>query len=488
MKHAILIMAHKEFEHLYHLIEYFDKNCYVFIHIDTKSEFTDKEMEKLKALAQVKAVYRKFSIHWGGFSILRCEMFMLRDAMSQCDAEYFHPISGQDYPVCPLGQFLDFFEKNKGVNFIQYVHLPHPRWERNTFTRFRYFYIYDWIKNGKKSYQLVKKLIDFQRKYSIKRRIPDFFNHLYGNSQWFSINRKAVTDLTEYTDKHPALYRRMWMTFAPEESYIATVLVNLTNGKGIVPNNYRFIRWKYENGSSPANLCIKHFRLLTERQYLFARKFETPHKDELIKAIDRYLIYGQQEIQIMHNGGWKYNGFRKYKYEEQFTNAVMHINKYAVIESVLDMGCGSGAYVAALRECGLATAGYDANPYTEELSKHLLKEDDVPCGQADLTNDLEIESSFDLVICKDVLPYIPENMESKAIKNLSRLSSKYILTSWYTTDENTEENVRCRQEKEVIELFSHYGFRLNTVLSAQVREIMKKGICNLYYLFEKENV
>lgn len=488
MKHAILIMAHKEFGHLYHLVEYFDKNCDVFIHIDVKSEFTDTEVEKLKALAQVKAVYRKFSVHWGGFSILRCEMFMLRDAMAQCDAEYFHLISGQDYPVRPLEHFFEFFEKNNGFNFIQYVHLPHPRWERNTFTRFRYFYIYDWIKNGKKSYGLVKKLVDLQKRFSIKRRIPDFFNHLYGNSQWFSINRNAVMGLIEYTDKHPALYRRMRMTFAPEESYVATVLVNLENGKNIIPNNYRFIRWKYENGSSPANLCDKHFHLLMEKPYLFARKFESPYCKQLVKMIDKYLINGQQEIHVTDNGGWVYDGFLKYTYEEQFVDAVMHIEKYTKIDAVLDMGCGSGAYVAALRERGIAVVGYDANPYTEKLSGYLLKENDELCGQADLTDDLEIESGFDLVICKDVLPYIPDGLEMKAIENLAKLSSKYILISWYTNEENVEGHIRCRQEEDVIELFEHYGFCINAVLSAQIREIMKKGNSNLYYLFENKNV
>ena len=62
------------------------------------------------------------------------------------------------------------------------------------------------------------------------------------------------------------------MTFAPEECYVATVLVNLMDKEDIVPWNHRFIRWKHENGNRPANLGCEHFRYLLEDEYLFARK------------------------------------------------------------------------------------------------------------------------------------------------------------------------------------------------------------------------
>ena len=65
-------------------------------------------MACLCEMPQVAGVYRKYSVHWGGFSILRCELFLLKEAINNCDAEYFHLISGQDYPIKPLSSFLDF--------------------------------------------------------------------------------------------------------------------------------------------------------------------------------------------------------------------------------------------------------------------------------------------------------------------------------------------------------------------------------------------
>ena len=109
MKHAILIMAHKHFDHLKHLIEYFSRDCFVFVHVDKRSLFKREEIETLQSFPQVVKVYRKFAVHWGGFSILKCEKFLLKESYRLCDATYFHLISGQDYPIKPLSFFLNFF-------------------------------------------------------------------------------------------------------------------------------------------------------------------------------------------------------------------------------------------------------------------------------------------------------------------------------------------------------------------------------------------
>lgn len=65
----------------------------------------------------------------------------------------------------------------------------------------------------------------------------------------------------------------------------------------------------------------------------------------------------------------------------------------------------------------------------------LQPEGENPCGVADLTSELDIKTSYELVVCKDVLPYIPQTLENKAIKNLTRLSSRFILLSWNIPNE-----------------------------------------------------
>ena len=124
MIQGILIIAHKNFIQLYHLIEYFSSECYVFIHIDKKAKFLDFELQKLRELPQVKGIYQKYSVHWAGFSILKCELYLLGKAMKYPEIGYFHLLSGQDYPIKPLKDFISFFSSYcfiKNLSFTLFI-------------------------------------------------------------------------------------------------------------------------------------------------------------------------------------------------------------------------------------------------------------------------------------------------------------------------------------------------------------------------------
>ena len=65
MKHAIIILAHKDIPLLCRIIRYFEKDCYVFVHLDKKARVTDIELNKILELKNVKILTRKYSVHWG---------------------------------------------------------------------------------------------------------------------------------------------------------------------------------------------------------------------------------------------------------------------------------------------------------------------------------------------------------------------------------------------------------------------------------------
>lgn len=476
MKHAILILAHKNIGQLCRLAEYFKHDCDVFIHIDRKQTIKSIEKERILGLKQVKFISQEYDVNWGGTSVLESEMHLLRLSIHYSDANYFHLISGQDYPTRPLEYFLDFFKRNIGKEFISYLHLPHPNWQDNTFQRLQYYYPYDYSSKQKNPRQWVREQVRLQQKRGIKRPIPDEFDHLYGSSQWFSITRDASIALLDYTDHSPSLYRKMWMTFAPEECYVATVLVNLMGKKNIISWNHRFIRWQYENGNRPANLGNEHFRYLLENEYVFARKMELPISNQLLDRIDKYL-HKDNRIELDSTGGWIYNGFLKYKYDTRFAEYVMQMWHRTEAKFGLDMGCGAGLYVAKWRDCGLSFAGYDANPHTTELSSMLLPDDDLPCEVADLTKELEIEDKFDIVVCKDVLPYIPTELEDVAIRNLTKLSGRFIILSWDVPEEKRELPHRDISEETLLGLMKKEKFEKEKYMTTDLRVLLNRKNC-----------
>lgn len=120
--------------------------------------------------------------------MLKCEMFLLKRAINKCNANYIHLISGEDYPIKPLDTFLSTFEQAMGINFLSYIHLPHPKWQNNTYERFEYYYPFDFFHDRTKSRQAAEKWRDFQKKWHIRRSIPHYFDHLYTAKVYVSIS------------------------------------------------------------------------------------------------------------------------------------------------------------------------------------------------------------------------------------------------------------------------------------------------------------
>lgn len=289
MKHAILILAHKEFQLLKHLVRYFSRDCYVFIHIDKKSRITRTEAESLKVYPQVCGIYREYDVHWGGFSMLEAELSLLNHALSECDADYFHLISGQDYPIKPLSYFLKFFEERRGVSFIGYDSTPVHRWSMRAQWRYLFFLPYDRVDARSHEKTKIQKWINQQLKCRFTRPLPTQFPNLYKGSQWFSIIRTDAMLLDNYTYYSPSFFERLKYTFAPEETYVTTILANISIAR-VENNNLRFIRWCKENGSNPSILGPEHFSSINESDALFARKMASPISNMLISQIDCFII------------------------------------------------------------------------------------------------------------------------------------------------------------------------------------------------------
>lgn len=457
MKHAILILAHKDLEQLKHLIEYFREDCYIYIHIDKKASINKKEQIVLENLPQIRAIYRKYSVHWGGFSMLKAELYLLKKSINDCDADYFHLISAQDYPIKPLNKFLRFFENNKGKEFIRYAHIPNSHWDHYSYSRFKYYYPYDFInKETTHAIAICKKIIKWQDKMGIKRRVPDQFDNMFGSTQWFSITREAVSVALTYTRKSPSFYRRAHWTFASEEYYLATILLNNMPQAKFIPTDLRYIHWRFENGNNPANLDMKHFRKLAEdNPFLFARKFDTKYSSPLRDAIDTFLINEPEKI-ITPEGGWVYNGFSQYSFNRSLAQTIATVCRSLNVESVVDVGCGAGFYVAALRELGIPAMGFDVNPYTPTLSALLLPEGDTPCEVADILDEsIEIDTPFDMAICLCLLSSIPCNKHPALLRNISMITGKYLIVA---------EDYKSQEEFIIIfdsykELLSEHGFK-----------------------------
>ena len=288
MRHAFLILAYNEFWLLKKLIAFLsNQSCDIYLNIDKKTDISKADLDDLQSNMCIRRITRH-TIHWGGRNMLNCEIEMLKFALFENRADYFHLLSGQDYPIRPLSAFLAFFEKERGKNFLYCKKGSFKKIWRQLF----FFQPLDWYDaRGKWGDRITLGLCEVQMKLGLFRSVSCLPMNIYVGSQWFSLTKKACDFIVSYTAEHKSFYRRLKNTFVPDEIYINTILMNYFHEEEIVStDNLRYIRWYEENGNNPSNLGMEHFAILASRHEFFARKMTLRYGLELVKNIDKYLL------------------------------------------------------------------------------------------------------------------------------------------------------------------------------------------------------
>jgi 2-polyprenyl-3-methyl-5-hydroxy-6-metoxy-1,4-benzoquinol methylase len=124
------------------------------------------------------------------------------------------------------------------------------------------------------------------------------------------------------------------------------------------------------------------------------------------------------------------------------------------VRRILDAGCGIGLLQKPFKEF-LPRAGYSGL----EASEYLCSRFGWTFGSI---VDFTARAPYDLVICYDVLQYLPDAQAARAIVNLSRLSRGAVYVSALTTEDWRENCDRSRTDRDVhLRAGAWYRRRLN---------------------------
>ncbi|MDI1256464.1 MAG: beta-1,6-N-acetylglucosaminyltransferase [Flavobacterium sp.] len=292
MQQAILITAYKNFDHLEAIIRFFDGDFKLYIHIDRKSKMDATRLETFKNYQNVALVSTKYNVNWGGFYHLKAILHLSREALKDKNNQYFHLISGHDFPTKSLSAFQLFFQENHQTNYLEYFKIPKQEWldrgiDNGGLERIDYFHL-NGVLNVRKSdklYAYSKRFLRWQQQLGFKRKLPAKMPPLYSGSTWWSLNREALDYVDVYSKIHKNILNRFKYTFCSEEFYFQTLLVNSDFAPTIVNDNLRHIEWTMRNGNSPANLDATDYEKLIASNAFFARKFEYPVSVSLLDKI-----------------------------------------------------------------------------------------------------------------------------------------------------------------------------------------------------------
>ena len=280
MRQGILITAYRDIPMLEKLVTYFDEDFEMFIHIDKRCR------EKLAALEgnEHLHLFRAYAVEWGDYKHLLAIVMLMKEAYRHTDLEYFHLITGSDYPCLSLDSFKAFCKEHRNDNYLEHFPLPHADWgAEGGLNRVQYW----WLRpNSTRSCGawLTRKLVNLQRRLGIKRRFPYFGGKLYGGGTYWSVSREAVGQALDYIDRHPDYLRRFRMTSIAEE----ICLPSLWAGIGMpMHNDYKRYIDGGADGGNPQTLTEKDYDNIVNSGALFARKMASGVSDKLIELLDK---------------------------------------------------------------------------------------------------------------------------------------------------------------------------------------------------------
>ena len=295
MRHAILITTHDNVEISKNLLSlYDDKNIDFYFLIDNKAKSYNEEV--LKDICKKSSVYfvPKINIYWGSFSQIQAEYILLENAVKK-SYDYYHLISGCDIPLYTKNEFFDFFEQNKGKEFVEYS--PKEIAEKNKVQdRVKYYYVF--MESVREKSAIKRKPKTFLREFFLKLQKLLKIDRTKGKefqygSNWFDI----TDDFAKYVLKNkPWVIKHFKKTCCADELFLQTLLFNspfysnnyyCLNEKNRILQRNRYTDWT--RGQPYTFKKEDYNEIINIKESLFIRKFNYKNDAEIVNKLFDWL-------------------------------------------------------------------------------------------------------------------------------------------------------------------------------------------------------
>lgn len=292
MKLAYLVFAYKNPRVLERTISALSCSaCTFFVHIDKKSCIRD-----FSHITGKNIIFspERLAVYWADFSGVEAVLLLLRQALASPEGfDYFVLLSGSEYPLQCREYIHEFFEENRGSEFISMVKVPNEAAGKPI------EYFDKVVVSGRKA--LRRYAMRALSKLGLaKRDHRKFLGSLepYAGSTWWALTRDASQYVLGFIDKNRPIVEFFQNVSAPEEAFFHTILGNSIYAP-YVKRNLVYEDWT-TRGSHPAMINDHHVALFESQskvivsdvygseEMLYARKLSDDRLD-LLERIDKMI-------------------------------------------------------------------------------------------------------------------------------------------------------------------------------------------------------
>ena len=276
MRTAYLILAHKDPELLERLVKKLSNaDADIFIQLDNKTNIND-----FSYIANIKNTVftdKRIDTVWGNYSIIESTLNGFKQILANGkNYSHINLLSGQDYPLKPIAEIQDFLFANSDTTFMRLLSITDNEWLQGKERIIRYSFG-DFKMPGKYGLQRLANTILPKRKIPLKLKA-------YGGSQWLSITPQCALYTINYLQNNPKLKRFFRATWAIDEVFFQTILMNSPLKDKLVNDSLRFIE-QYGN-SRPTVFTIYDADRLINSGKFFARKFDRDVDTKVLDYLD----------------------------------------------------------------------------------------------------------------------------------------------------------------------------------------------------------
>ncbi|WP_429382304.1 beta-1,6-N-acetylglucosaminyltransferase [Mucilaginibacter sp. UYCu711] len=281
-------MAHKNAVQIKRLIESLEDGLsHFFLHLDLKSgiKISDIGLNSYVKVSPVESI----NSNWGRFELVQATlnaMALIKQQPVKFDRIIL--LSGQDYPIKSNEYINDFYQYSDYSIFLDHFSIPdYKKWSSNggLYRIDKYFFGFS------RFLKFIARIVNFLALFikCLQRTIKTELKHYHG-SQWWTIDSYSLNYILNYISEHPEYITFHKYTFAPDELFFHTIILNADDTQiisKIFNDNKMLMKWENEFIAHPEILDRNDLETLKISDSLFARKFDIKVDVVVLDMIDQ---------------------------------------------------------------------------------------------------------------------------------------------------------------------------------------------------------